>query len=459
MKKTPQIDTNAHTFPVGEQVLIPLNRLKASPRNARKTPHSAASLEAYAASIAAKGILQNLVVEPEHEDATPTGFYLVTIGEGRRRAQNLRVERGEIPDDEPIPCVIDVRRDPQEISLDENITREAMHPADQFEAFRALVDARGFSPEDIAARFGVTARTVQERLRLSAVAPSLIQAYREEALSLGQLMAFAITDDHARQEAVFARLSSWTSEPYHIRRLLTETQVAARDRRARFVGAEAYVEAGGRIERDLFTEDDGGYFSDPALLDQLALAKLAAEAETVRAEEGWAWAQAHLDYPHGLACRRAYPQTRLLSEDEQAARHKAQADYDALYAEWSDQDEVPEDVLARFAALEADLDRFERLSIAFAPEDVARGGLIVSLAHDGAIRIERGLIRPEDAVAEVGAPDNQDDAANHSGVSGDKIRESGEDADAQSASVRADNLSADLTRDLSARRTLALRGV
>lgn len=49
----------------GTEVFIPLNKLKKSPRNARKTPHSGAIIESYAASIAAKGILQNLVVEPE----------------------------------------------------------------------------------------------------------------------------------------------------------------------------------------------------------------------------------------------------------------------------------------------------------------------------------------------------------------------------------------------------------
>lgn len=51
----------------GKEVLIPLNKLKKSSRNARKTPHSEAAIEACAASIAAKGILQNLVVEPEFD--------------------------------------------------------------------------------------------------------------------------------------------------------------------------------------------------------------------------------------------------------------------------------------------------------------------------------------------------------------------------------------------------------
>src|SRR5690606_21756692 len=100
-------------------------KLERHPKNARKTPHSAASIEGKAASIAAKGMLQNLVVEPERDDVgQPTGFYLVAIGEGRRLAQLLRVERGEIEATEPIRCVIDTTNDPAEISLDENVNRE-----------------------------------------------------------------------------------------------------------------------------------------------------------------------------------------------------------------------------------------------------------------------------------------------------------------------------------------------
>lgn len=124
------VETGAETASVaasGETVFIPLNKLKKSPRNARKTPHGEAEIEAYAASIAAKGILQNLVVEPEcDEEGQPTGFYLVTIGEGRRLAQLLRAKRKQIKKTEAIRCVIDTANDPFEISLDENVTRTAM---------------------------------------------------------------------------------------------------------------------------------------------------------------------------------------------------------------------------------------------------------------------------------------------------------------------------------------------
>lgn len=49
----------------GSEMFVPLNRLKKSPKNARKAPHGEAAIEALAGSIAAKGMLQNLVVEPE----------------------------------------------------------------------------------------------------------------------------------------------------------------------------------------------------------------------------------------------------------------------------------------------------------------------------------------------------------------------------------------------------------
>jgi ParB family transcriptional regulator, chromosome partitioning protein len=206
----------------GAEVLIPLDKLKKSPKNARKTPHSEASIEAYAASIAAKGILQNLVVEPElNGEGAATGFYFVTIGEGRRLAQLLRVKRKQIKKTEPIRCVIDTANDPHEISLDENVTRENMHPADQFEAFKKLADERGFGAEEIAARFGVTAHVVRQRLRLSAVSPRLIEAYRNGEMGFEQVVAFALIDGHARQEAIYSRLS-YSRDPVTIRRMLTE---------------------------------------------------------------------------------------------------------------------------------------------------------------------------------------------------------------------------------------------
>jgi ParB family chromosome partitioning protein len=443
----------------GTEVLIPLNKLKKSPNNARKTPHSEAAIEAYAASIAAKGILQNLVVEPELDgEGVATGFYLVTIGEGRRLAQLLRVKRKEVKKTEPIRCVIDTANDPHEISLDENVTRENMHPADQFEAFRRLAEERGFGAEEIAARFGVTPHVVRQRLRLGAVSPRLVQLYRDGDLTLEQLMAFAITDDQARQESVFERLS-YDREASTIRRLLTETHVAATDRRARFVGLEAYIEAGGTILRDLFTEDRGGYLEDVALLDLLVMARLGREADALRAAEGWKWTEPHLDFPHAHGMRRAHPHPVELSAEDRSALHALQTEFDWLTEQHQTADELPDEVDARFGELEIQIEQLEAKRQAYDPGDIARGGAFVVLNHDGAIRIERGFIRPQDEKphAENGQ-DGDAQASDEEGERDDQATrddEEGEEVNEEEDGER--KLSDTLVRDLTAHRTLGLR--
>ncbi len=448
---TKHFDTSA--LAIGTQVFIPLDRLKKSPDNARKTPHTEAALAALRGSIAAKGILQNLIVKPETDDnGTETGFFFVTIGEGRRIVQTRRAKDKEIGKAEPMPCVIRLEDDAREVSLDENVTREAMHPADQFDAFRALNEERGLGVEEIAARFGVSAHTVKQRLRLGAVSPRLMQAYRDEALTLEQLTAFCVTEDHLRQEAVFDRLSQWSREPYHIRRMLTEGHVSATDRRAIFVGAETYMSAGGHIERDLFTEDGGGFFADAGLLNQLALDRLTAIANGVQAAEGWKWSEAHMDFPHGQGLRRVYTHSQALSSEDQEALQTA---HDALFqlsTEYETCETLPDNVDQKMTELEAEIARIEALTTAYDPEDVARGGLIVSLAGDGSARIERGLIRPEDLASEPQREDNESpDTPDIAVLSGPGV----EGADEEVEDDRP--LSDILIRDLTSHRTFALR--
>ena len=447
----------------GTERFIPLNKLKKSPKNARKTPHSEASIEAYAASIAAKGILQNLVVEPELDaGGAATGFYCVTIGEGRRLAQLLRVKRKEIKKTEPIRCVIDTANDPHEISLDENVTRENMHPADQFEAFKKLADERGFGAEEIAARFGVTPHVVRQRLRLGAVSPKLMQVYRDGDLALDQLMAFAITEDHARQEAAYERLSH-NRDASTIRRLLTETNVAATDRRAIFVGAEKYTEVGGTILRDLFTEDRGGYFEDVALLDMLVVAKLGREANALMEAEGWKWAQVFLDFPHSHGLRRTYPQAVELSAEDQAALDAVRCEFDSLTAQHESDEELPDEVDARFGELEAEIERLEAKRQAYNPADIARCGAFVILNHDGTVRIERGFVRAEDEKPDTEAVNASDEGEEDGTLDDDggtvpngmarSGNLEGEDEDADDHKPLSDIL----IRDLTALRTLGLR--
>jgi ParB family transcriptional regulator, chromosome partitioning protein len=372
----------------GSVLFIPLNTLKKSPRNARKTPHTKAEIAALAASIKANGILQNPVVEPEtNASGTPTGFYLVTIGEGRRQAQLLRATKKEIAKDEPIRCMVDDTHNALEISLAENAIRAPMHPADQFEAFFELHRDHGMNAEDIAARFGVTPAVVKQRLKLATVSPKLIALYRKEEMNLDQLTAYAITDDHARQEAVWEEFGAMY-EREDILAALNGEHVPADDRRAVFVGLKAYQKAGGTIVRDLFDDEHQGFLTDPALLDRLAAEKLQAVADSIRAE-GWKWVEVmpRLDHSASADMRRVYPQPVALTKKQEKQLAKLAQEYDALDP---DADNVGDEIERIEGAMEA------LQQGAFDPADIARAGGFVSLGSDGQPRIERGFIRPED---------------------------------------------------------------
>jgi ParB family chromosome partitioning protein len=376
----------------GSVLFIPLNKLKKSPRNARKTPHTKAEINALAASIAANGMLQNPVVEPEtNASGQLTGFYLVTIGEGRRQAQLLRAKKKQIAKDEPIRCMVDTAHNALEISLAENAIRAPMHPADQFDAFYELHRDHGMNAEDIAARFGVTSGVVKQRLKLAGISPKLIDLYRKEEMNLDQLTAFAITDDHAKQEAVWEEFGG-DYERGDILAALNGGHVPADDGRARFIGLEAYQAAGGTIIRDLFDEQHQGFLTDVALLDRLAGAKLQAVADAVRAE-GWKWVETMVRYDHSAAAdmRRIYPETVPLSEDDEVKLAALETEYEAL--DWDDDSASDEG-----ERIQREVDALQGEET-YQATDRERAGAIVALDPEGEPRIERGFIRAEDDAA------------------------------------------------------------
>src|SRR3546814_18753355 len=99
-------------------------------------------------------------------------------------------------------------------------------------------------------------------------------------MTLEQLMAFSVSDDHERQEQVWELLAhSYNRSGAYIRQQLTENSVRVADKRVRFVGVEAYVEDGGGVMRDLFEEDEGGWLNAPPLLARLATAKPTIESQ------------------------------------------------------------------------------------------------------------------------------------------------------------------------------------
>ena len=390
---------------------IPFNKLVLSQSNVRRIK-AGISVEELAESIARRGLIQSLHVRSELDaEGQETGLFEVPAGGRRFRALELLVKQKRLNKTAPVPCVVSEAGNVliDEVSLAENIERAPLHPLDQFRAFQSLRN-KGMGEEEIAAAFFVDAKVVKQRLHLAAVAPALLEVYAEDGMTLEQLMAFTVTQDQARQEQVWDAIrDNWQKEPYHIRRLLTETTVRAADKRALFVGIEAYEAAGGTVLRDLFQQDDGGWLQDPILLDRLVDEKLQAEAETIAAE-GWKWVEVAVDFPYGHCngLRRLTGITIDLSDEERAEREKLRDEFDALEAEYAEADEFPDEVDARLGEIEEALDAFEDRPIRYEADQVARAGVFVSIRHDGELAVERGFVRPEDEVVKGGEGDGAD---------------------------------------------------
>ncbi len=376
---------------------IPFNKLVLSQSNVR-TIKTGVSIEELAEDIARRTLLQSLNVRAVIDDkGTETGLFEIPAGGRRYRALELLVKQKRLAKTAPIPCVVRAEGIAEEDSLAENVQRAPLHPIDQFLAFKTLRD-KGLGDDEIAARFFVAPSVVKQRLRLAAVSPKLLDVYADDKMTLEQLMAFSVTEDHVRQEQVWEALSkSYSREPYHIRQLLTQASVRACDARAIFVGLETYQAAGGGVLRDLFTEDRGGWLQDVALLDRLAVEKLKREAEAIGAE-GWKWVSVAPAFPpgHERGLRRLKGEPVPLSQEEEALLAAKVAEREALEKAHEEADEIPEESSDRIDTLDREIADLEDRPLRYDSEEIARAGAYVTIDYDGRVLVKRGYVLAED---------------------------------------------------------------
>lgn len=419
--------------------LIPIAALSVSATNVRKVKSK--SIAELAASIKAQGLIQNLTAVA----INGSGKFEVVAGGRRLQALQILVKDKTLPKDFKVPCRVVDAEEATNISLTENVMREAMHPADQFDAFKKLIDD-GRGVDDVAAQYGVTPAVVHQRLKLANVADVLIKQFRDGKATLEQMMALALSDDHEQQVRVWTKAKSdWMRSPNHLREAITEKEVRLADRRVRFVGVDAYEKAGGAIRNDLFSADR--FVIDIGMLDELVSKKLQARADKV-AKEGWAWVDFRFqcDYSVLSAFTRAEKLLKPMTDKQlekatalNEQRREVNRAIDAL-ADGADEQFVSlQKQLYNIDVKLAKIDDGRRMDDA-AVKQIA--GALVYADHQGKLVVERGLVRPDDAkrlrrneVAATVAAGEKDEA--------DTIHSNG--------------LSDALTRRLTAQRTLALR--
>ncbi len=324
---------------------IPLKKLVPSPRNVRKSSDVLADLQ-LRADIAARGLLQNLVVRKGKR-----GKFEVEAGGRRLAALQALAEEGTLPKNHEVTCLVieGEESEVREASLAENFQRLAMNPADEAQAFASIIEA-GATPEDVARRFGLTVRFVEGRLRLASLAPCVFEALAEGTITLDMAKAYGAISDVERQAHVYAELQdAWYQiTPDTIRRMVLDATVRGSDPRAVLVGRDAYIGAGGRIERELFDDDASESWIDVALLEDLAHKAMEEAAKKTALEYGLAWVRPTLgtyvshDLVEGLSRLPCEPAP--MTEQEAKELGELEADYDRVAAVLEDEDSHEDEV-------------------------------------------------------------------------------------------------------------------
>ena len=391
---------------------VALSRLRTSPLNVRRK--AASGIESLADSILAKGLLQNLVVHAVKGGRGKNTHFGVCAGQRRLAALTLLAKAGRIPASYPVAVKVVSDAEALAASLIENHSRENMHPADLCVSFKLLVE-EGRSADYISALFGVSAVTVQRRLKLANVSPRLLELYRDDGISTEQMMALALTDDQALQERLwFDAAQNWLREPNQLRSAITCEEVhVKRTPLAAFVGLEAYEAAGGYVRRDLFSDGaDQGYIADMPLLQQLATERLEAVADEIRAE-GWKWVETRVKYDHAeLSAYSHLPshtRTMTIAEQIDFDGLKSAVATTAAALEGYENDDTQEgddelyEKLDEAATLASEaLDAFGERLEAWTLSQKEESGVFVILDHAGELQLERAMSKRKTSDTRVG---------------------------------------------------------
>ena len=357
---------------------IPLSKLIPSPHNVRVVSSSKPDDKELITMIQALGIIQNLVVSPKGNQ------FEVHAGGRRLAALNHLLSEHKINGTYLVPCKIISPEDASTHSLAEN-QRVDMHPADQFAAYKKMID-EGKTEKEISGIFGVSLNQVKKRLKLARVAPELVQHFRTGKLSLEDIMAFTVSDDHDKQRACYKQLSFVS--PQRIKSFLLGQANTTLDALVKFVGLKRYKKAGGTTTTDLF--ESTTYINDQEVLEKLATDKLESELKLIMAE-GWKWGEVSFKQFHNYQSLEAElvnvpPEiTDTLSEIEKALEA---VENNWTAESWEIYDKLEDDI----AALEAQLNEYR----VFTECQKSVSGVYLSFSSDGTLIVERGLMKKED---------------------------------------------------------------
>lgn len=228
---------------------IPLEMLYISELNPRKAV-SDAHIESLADSIERFGLIHNLAGLMDED-----GKVGIVAGGCRLRAIQMIAERSETHPFATVPVKLAAdAAEAEDWASAENAAREDMTPADEIRAFGRM-KSRGATVPEIALAFAVTEARVYQRLALAGLPAPVLDALAAGEISLGTAKAFTLSDDEALTLSLLDQVKGQAVSEAAIKNALHPDAIKATDRRAKFVGIEAYEAEGGTVTRDLFSDE------------------------------------------------------------------------------------------------------------------------------------------------------------------------------------------------------------
>lgn len=368
---------------------VKLSKLHLSELNVRKS--NDLNIDEIAADIEARGVLQNLLVTPMTK---PRGHFAVFDGRRRLTSLNLLAERGVIDAeafDVPVMVLKGDDATLSETSLAANFHQLKMGPAEECRAFQHFLGLTG-NIDAVAKRFGLTRRFIEGRLRLAALAEPIFDALNTGKMTLDLAKAYASTENQEKQLLIWNSYGTSYGEDT-IRRAIANESMKANDPVAILVGEDAYAQAGGKVDRDLFS-DSGDRWINPEIAQRLASDLMEAEAKRIGEELGLAWIRPIASaYTYNAAAglyRVSLPQPDLT--DEQSARlAEIEARHEVIQGEMEDED-LGEDAYKvldqEYDALAEEADAIHRRA-PYLPDDLqSQVGLFLTLSPQGAMKLD-----------------------------------------------------------------------
>lgn len=236
------------------QKFLPIDVIKCG-KNPRKVSATKEADTQLLKSITRIGLINPITVAPDPKNPD---HYVVVAGNRRFKAAK-KIGMKLVPS-----TIMNSHWD--SVALDENTQRASMHPADEMVAFKAAIDD-GSTPKSIANQYGITEKTVYQRLSLANLIPEAIEAWQKDELDLSAVKALT-TGTCEQQKQV---ISSEMRTGWEIRRFLQKGGVSSDSRLGQFAG-EDYEDLGHPSTKDLF--EDVSIYHNVDLLTEVAAEKL-----------------------------------------------------------------------------------------------------------------------------------------------------------------------------------------